>query len=197
MNTDFTNKLSLNEILRIFIPGLYLTMMMDILFSQHFITRYNFEIEDSYKTVIFIIICILTGLTISSLDIPKLFFFKNILPINQLKKELPKINELEYINLYFQFYDKNISSEFKNKTELNNGYYLLCANLSILSFLITIISLIIYLKLNGIIIINSIIFLLSLIASIALFRNKVLENFNRQTNLFRNSEEYKQIKSQL
>ncbi|MBK6352116.1 MAG: hypothetical protein IPF46_01660 [Saprospiraceae bacterium] len=197
MNTDFTNKLSLNEILRIFIPGLYLTMMMDILFSQDFITRYNFEIEDSYKTIIFIIICVLTGLTISSLDIPKLYFFNNKIPINQLKKDLPKIDKVENINLYFQFYDKNISFEFKNKTELNNGYYLLCANLSIISFLITTISLIIYQKLNGIIILNLIIFLLSLIASIALFRNKVLENFNRQTNLFRNSEEYKQIKSQL
>jgi len=197
MNTDFTNKLSLNEILRIFIPGLYLTMMMDILFSQDFITRYNFEIEDSYKTIIFIIICVLTGLTISSLDIPKLYFFNNKIPINQLKKDLPKIDKLENINLYFQFYDKNISFEFKNKTELNNGYYLLCANLSIISFLITTISLIIYQKLNGIIILNLIIFLLSLIASIVLFRNKVLENFNRQTNLFRNSEEYKQIKSQL
>ncbi|MBK8405862.1 MAG: hypothetical protein IPN15_14400 [Saprospiraceae bacterium] len=115
MNTDFTNKLSLNEILRIFIPGLYLTMMMDILFSQDFITRYNFEIEDSYKTIIFIIICVLTGLTISSLDIPKLYFFNNKIPINQLKKDLPKIDKVENINLYFQFYDKNISFEFKIK----------------------------------------------------------------------------------
>ncbi len=195
MNTDITSKLSLNEMLRIFIPGIYLTMMFDILLWSKFPIVYNIEIGDTYKTIIFILLCLINGLLISSLDMPKkLWFFKNSLPLNRISIELKKnANNAKNRNLYFQFYDRDLSNEFKIKTEINNGYFLLCANLAIIAFGFAVIDFLINFEGNVLLYINIIISILSLLTSISLFKNKVIDNLNRQTEKFKESHEYKTL----
>ena len=65
---------------------------------------------------------------------PKQFcLFKKTLPTEKLIKELPNISKSQIYNSYFDFYNKDISSENKSITEKYTNYYHFCYNMTIVS----------------------------------------------------------------
>src|SRR5690606_28996463 len=123
--TDLTSKLSLNEFLRIFIPGVYISMLFDIIIVQGINSLPNLFLSESYFTIIFIVFSLVSGILFSSLDIPKrLWFFKNNIPVNKIYKDTELKSEgLNITNTYFKFYDSEVTPEFKYKTEKDSGFY--------------------------------------------------------------------------
>lgn len=195
MVNDLTGKLSLNEMLRIFIPGIYFTTMVDITITPQLPLKFFISMQDSYHTILFIVFSLINGLLISSLDLPKkLWFFKNALPINQLKNDLSNSSRVIQEVAYFKFYDREISKEFKTKTELDSGYYHLCTNIAILAAGFVVICLLLYRGINEYVFLNFLFCILSSFSAATLFNNKVLKNFNRQKNQFEKSEEFKYLK---
>ncbi len=194
--SDFTSKLSLNEFLRIFIPGLYISILFDLIILQGFISLPIISLSESYFTIFFIIFSLVSGIFLSSLDLPKrLWFFKGNIPVNILfnKTDL-KTNRVNITNLYFKFYDsEDVPPEFKYKTEKDSGFYHLCMNLAIVSFLYLIMAIFIYgiLEPKTLLLLGSFIF--SLVTSLTIFYLKVKANFQRQTDMFKKSRFFKNI----
>lgn len=77
--SDLTSKLSLNEFLRIFIPGVYISMLFDIIIVQGINNLPNIILSESYPTIIFIIFSLVSGIFFSSLDLPKRLWFLKII----------------------------------------------------------------------------------------------------------------------
>lgn len=196
--TDLTSKLSLNEFLRIFIPGVFISMLFDIIILQGINSLSIIFLSESYSTIIFIIFSLISGMFFSSLDLPKrLWFFKNNIPVNKIYKDTEiKSEGLNITNVYFKFYDTEVTPEFKYKTEKDTGFYHLCMNLAIISVLYLLPSVFIYGfgEPKTFFLIGSFIF--TLLSSLTIFYLKVKINFLRQSEMFRNSSFFKEIKDQ-
>lgn len=118
--------------------------------------------------------------------------FKNNIPVNIIYKDTELESEgLNITNAYFKFYDSEVSPEFKYKTEKDSGFYHLCMNLAIISFLYLLLSVFIYgfWEPKTIFLIGSFIF--TLLSSLTIFSPKVKINFHRQSEMFKRSSFFK------
>lgn len=138
---ELIDKISLREILKSFIPALYLIIFIVPIFSK-FSSLENIDINsfNIYNLLLIVIFTLVIGITISSLDLPKLFpLFKRLLPTEILKKESKGDDNNINIHIkYFDFYDNSITDNDKAITEKYTSYYHFSFNLAVSSIILLI-----------------------------------------------------------
>ncbi len=136
---ELKNSFPFRETLEILFPGLY--FMGIILPLMPFIGVDNLPTESVTNITIYLILSVLIGIFIYTLDIPKrLWFFKSISPTNLIEKELKDTTDKnvrsKVANSYFSFYDKNVTKEQKGKTDIYTTIYHFSVNIFILSLIL-------------------------------------------------------------
>lgn len=180
--------------LRIFIPGVFFSTNIGFALEA-FKIELPLNLDSSaYNTIYFVILSIILGLFVYSLDIPKrVSFFQRELPTKRIKAKHPSFDLVKVSNSYFTFYD-NLSTEFKLKNEIYSGFYHFCINLSSISFFVFIASLIIdWCVLSELILANSFIFIVSLATALILYFGRLKFTFQRHLQAYFASEEYKNL----
>lgn len=118
---DLKNSFSIRETLEIVFPGFY--FMGLLLPLAPYWGNVDLSTDSLTNITVYFVLAILIGIFMYTLDIPKkLWFFKAILPTKIIEDELSenagKSLKSKVANSYFSFYDKNISSEQKSKTDI-------------------------------------------------------------------------------
>lgn len=143
---ELINKISLREILKSFIPALYLIIfIVPPLKELSPIKIINIESFNIYNLLLLLIFTLIIGIIISSLDLPKLFLpFKRLFPTEILKEEQKSKNKTDIHIKYFRFYDDVITDTDKAITEKYTNYYHFSFNVAINSIILLIVYAIIF-----------------------------------------------------
>ena len=188
---NLENKFAITETLRIFIPGIYFTFMAGEALKSIFEVTTIVSSNQTINAFFFLLISFLIGIIIYSIDIPKSlqFFIKN-LPVKQIENKLNQYaNNIDLEVFYFRFYDA-LSTDFKQIHKLYLDIYHLSMNLLLVSLIFIPIALFDSFLFSGVLMINIIIFLLSLISTLLIFNTRIKRQFSRLTNEFLDSPEY-------
>lgn len=143
---ELIDKISLREILKSFIPALYLIVFIVPALKEFYPLR-DIDIEsfNIYNLLLLLIFTLIIGITISSLDLPKLFPpFKKLFPTEILKEEQKSKTKTDIHIKYFKFYDDVITDADKAITEKYTSYYHFSFNLAINSLILLIVYAIIF-----------------------------------------------------
>ncbi len=125
----------LYEILRIIIPGFYLTSIFYVILKNCFELDEKCFNNDVISGIIFVVFSIFIGGALYSIDYPRLFrgIVKD-LPTTLMRKNNPELyrgkTDREVEEEYYIFY-YTLESDSKIKTETQSGFYHLFLNLSL------------------------------------------------------------------
>lgn len=173
---------SFNNLLRILIPGIYITLLINDILSKFEIYGKVYLENDNMKIqfyIIFIIFSVLFGGLFFLVDIP--YLFKNCykeLPTNKLKSKIPYFfdKEYEFIRKYWLRYYYTIEKESKIQAEIHSGYFYLFFTLSAISFSVLIIHILLFIIFDKsfiFIFLNLLIFILSTISFVIILKFKL------------------------
>ncbi len=183
-----SGKFTLNEILRIFIPGVYTVSFFNLVFQS--IPFLNFK--DANTVLLGSIMSILIGSLIYAFDVPRsLFFYKKRLPTFLLQQQHPEIKKSKIHNQFFKFYD-TYSVEARFKLELYVGLYHLMVNLAVASLFCN--SLFLFQSVNTVLVYGNMgITIIALVSTQVLYWKKIKFAFERQLDAFYDSTQYKTL----
>ncbi len=127
------------EILRIIIPGFYLTSMIYIILKVCYELNEKCIDNDFIIGILFIVFAIFIGGTLYSIDYPRLFRgILRDLPTNLMRKNNPGLylgkEDREVEEEYYLFYYR-LDSDSKIKTEIQSGFYHLFLNMSLVGLI--------------------------------------------------------------
>lgn len=190
----FFPALSLYELLRIIIPGAYLLLII-LDSSNVYSTKLLLFDSESHQIIYNLIIMFLLGLLVYSFDFPKMLnFFQTDLPSRKISKKHPDFDKERVTNSYFIFYNE-LASEEKLKTEKYSGFFHLAVNMSVISFLFSIISII-----NGCFAYKSdfqtsnyFLFIISLVIAVNIYKKRLRGAFQRHLEAYYKSDKYKEL----
>lgn len=131
---DFIGKFSLRELLEIVFPGVYCLAMILPAVEQLCIFKFIEDANSITNTTLFSIGCILIGIIIYSLDIPKkIWFFKRNTPTYLIEKK-ESIDSTNSTKKYFDlYYNEKEPKERKELTTKYTGIFHFLINISVAS----------------------------------------------------------------
>lgn len=192
---NFVSAFSLYEVLRILIPGFYVTLMLEDLIPRVCLNS-KLELEPFGYGILFVILSVLFGGFSYSLDVPR--WFKKCyssLPTNLIEKNkvipVPEGVHKRYVDIeYFKFYYQH-SSDAKYKTEIQSGFFHLfitMAFISAVSFLLYLL----FCSMNPFLFWNSIVLFFSISSAILLYHRHLkyswLRNYEEFLEYLKNKE---------
>ena len=188
---NVTGAFSIYEVLRILLPGFYITLMLKRIF-QHFYDKNSVLLDLVDGWIIFLIVSVILGGFIYSLDIPR--WFKKLyktLPSNLIEKNKDIVKpESEskrfYENEYFKFYYA-ASPDIKLKTEIQSGFFHYLISMAFISLVFSLVFSFFcseYYDLYFNRILNVIVFLISLISAIVMYKRKLRHSWKRNYESF-------------
>lgn len=136
---NYLSAFTIYEVLRIIIPGFYLTSMIYVVLTKcHNICDYCFD-NDIILSVVYIVFSIFIGGGLYSIDYPRLFrSLLNDLPTNLMKKYNPELyrgkEDREIEEKYYNFYYE-LNNDSKTKTEIQSGFYHLFLSMSLVGLI--------------------------------------------------------------
>jgi len=185
---NLPSSVTLYELFRIVIPGAFLVFNIDWLlrFCPNS-PKETFQILDAQLPIGYILLTIVLGVFVHSIDIQKLFAcFLHALPTEQLKVKYPAEQPKEIEKRYFNFYDE-LDGGLKSKNEKYNGLFHLAMNLFLVSGLVTILAFgIVFFncKILPLFLSNLSVALLSMFSSIMIYHFRLKDVYNRITDMF-------------
>ena len=151
---NFPSQFTIYEVLRVIIPGFYIITMIETINSilvDSKIILFKITVNTVDTITITIVLTILIGGLIYSLDLPRMFKdHLKYLPTNMIKNELnadftgPRHREGE--NNYYNYY-YSLRADRKVKTEIQSGFYHFFINISFISYFFSIIFLALFISL--------------------------------------------------
>ncbi len=192
---NLTSAFSLYEVLRILLPGFYTTIMLKSLIQPFYDNNSPF-LESVDGWIIFVIVSVIIGGLFYSLDIPR--WFKRLyetLPSNMIEKNNDLVKpESEskrfYENEFFKFY-YTVSPDVKFKTEVQTGFFHYFMSIAFIALLFSLIFSFFCADNNNNFclyrILNVIVFLISLVSAIVMYKQKLKYSWKRNYELFLDS----------
>lgn len=190
---NFISAFSFYEFLRVLMPGAYALVAAKDFMNLWELDSKIFE-DQSYNTLLSLVLIFLIGLFIYAWDFPKMLKgFQTDLPTNRIK-EICELDENEINNSYFTFYN-NTSDENKLKTEKYSGFFHLSVNLSVVSLTILIGGFVNYFFGNwsAFQIVNMIILAISVLTTYLIYSKRLKFAFQRHLSQYLVSKEYKML----
>jgi len=198
---NFISSFSLYEFLRILMPGAYLALNLSQFIKYNF-EDYNTILSGTYfnqveATIIFVIVSVILGVFIYSIDNPKLLsrIFKN-LPSNIIKDRHKDADSIAVMNSYFSFYD-TMPDAAKMKTEQQSGFLHLSLDIiyvNIFSLLLILITLLIKnysVELAAHTVLVSLLLLVSSTSAYFIYKKRLKFTYARNVEMYFQSAEYK------
>jgi len=189
---NLISSFSLREELRIFLPGLYTTIMLkNIAFYVIFRRSVNLDQVDGW--VIFVVLSVIFGGLLYSLDIPRWFRkLYSTLPSNLIEQSLgdnkahDKEKSREIENKYLKFYYK-MDPDVKFTTEIYTGFFHFYMTMSFIGLLFTFVYCI-FITCDQLIalyrILNVSVFLVCLVSAFVMYKQKLKYSWKKGYELY-------------
>jgi hypothetical protein len=194
---EFVSTFSFYGVLRIIIPGLYFFVCVNSLFLDAGVII-NLSQNQVLNTIAVSILVIVIGLSIYSVDIPRLIrSLSPTLPTSQIRATYPSVPIDEVEKAYFNFY-YSLEASKKEQTERYNGFYHLLINLLASSLILIVIDCIYFMYRKSLpqyqmsYIIS--ILLLSGFSAILIYRKRLIKTYKSDLKLFFDSNQFLSMK---